>query len=604
MSKKIIRRKKNFWVMSKSGIGIQYADWELDYQKIDNLVKPHVRKTIANNFLHNLNTDFQFNLTNHNFFTLIAIKIQSCGVDDVFNWLIDRCFKNIKNSYSYPFLDEKIAGFIGPLTLEFLIKIDSLLNDELESEFNYVNVELLLKSAWERINRIQSSMSYLQLLTEAKGRGIPTMRHSDLPSYQLGYGFLGKVISKGFTSNTSKIGTTLATHKFLAQRLLLDSGCPVPKNFLVKTFEEALTASKELGFPVVVKPESTDKGVGVTVGVENDNDLYDAWNAARYYGNVLVEEMIKGCDHRLHVINGKCVYVTKRVPPYVIGDGIHKLHYLVDSYAAKRSLDPEYKNFPNAKLTDSAVLEHLKKIGISENSVLADGEIVYLRSNANVSTGGLAEEVTQNCHIDNILLAERAARVVGLDNAGIDLIIPDISIPWSLSCGKICEINPSPAFGKNIAYGALLDYLFPNKSSGKIPIILAVGSVKNLTDLISAVIAKQNFYSRSYGYIFDRKLYIKSNNGIFGSAKLPLKKLIKGLLSDSLVQSAFIQVNYSDLEEGLDIDYFNLIIANGNEAEISYLEEFNLENRCQSGALMINPSIASYESAIDTLFHI
>lgn len=599
-----IRRNRNVWGQLKDQIAIPYAVWELDAQKLDGLLDTYSREKIQDFLLKSTKTHNHLNNNSGDIFSLIASKIHSCDVDSIFLWLLNVKSSNNIDGFCYPFLDERIASYIGPMTLDFMVKAASFLKQAKSADVAEVEMNNLLKTYWVKIRRVEPFLSNLQILMEAKNRGIPTMGHSNLPSYQLGYGAHKRIVKAGFTDGTSRLAASLATHKFLAQNLLHESGCPVPKNFLVKSFDDAQKASNQLGLPVVVKPESMDKGVGVTVGVDGDDELRSAWQVASQYGGVLIEEMIQGFDHRLHVVNGKCIYVTKRVPPYVVGDGTHKLKDLVEFYTAKRSSDPEYKSFPSAKLSDPAVIQHLNKNGFNENSILSNGQIVYLRSNANVSTGGFAEEVTQECHPDNKLLAERAARIVGLDNAGVDLITTNINLPWAESNAKICEINPTPAFGKRVAYDAILDYLFPNSSVGRIPIVLFVGEIGEVTNYINVAIKKQNQYSSSYGYILDGKLYIKSSNGLFASQKLGVKNLLKGLLSDVLVESALIHINYKEFKDSLSIDYFSLVVAIGDQFETFQSSDFDCPSRCSSNAVLINPDIIKFQDAIDSLLQI
>jgi D-alanine-D-alanine ligase-like ATP-grasp enzyme len=601
MQKINIKRTKNIWVPLQGNFCTPFAVWELDLAQIEELISIEVREKILRCLVKPTELKYGLSAGIMDLLTLTAAKLQSCDSDEVLAWLVDVSSKHSDKRFCYPFLDEKVAAQVGPLAINFLLKTNVIYENTKEYDVALAKALELFKMQRMMIDNLIPSASSLRVLVEAKKRLIPTRRHSDRPSYQLGYGFHRTLIYKGYTNYTSQLATTIATHKPITVSVLKESGLPAPKHFIVRSFEEATTAADRLGFPVVVKPTSTDKGVGVSVDVKNCSELELAWSHASRYGTVLIEEMLQGFDHRLHVVNGKCEYVVRRTPPYIVGNGVSTIENLIAGYAQNRSLNGEYRNFPNAQVTDLAVLEHLKKQGLSTDSVLMRDQFVYLRTNANVSTGGFADEVSEQCHRDNRLLAERAARLIGLDNAGIDFITTDITTSWISSGGKITEVNPTPAFGKDIAFKAYLDYLHPNKSKGQIPIILFVGHSDSLESHLSTTIKKYSDSKNCFAYISNRVLYICSEKKTSRTPGEKTQDLLIGMLGDPLIEAAIIQVNFKELELGFELHYFTMIVAVGDDREMALLLQSDVISRCETETLLINPALDDYRASLESL---
>ena len=596
-----VKRLRNQWVSLQNNFCTPLAVWEIDLEKLNERIGNEFRQEIVKLLNRQFKVDFKVCIGAQDLLTLVAARLHSCNSDEVFNWLIQFRFKQFDHKFCYPFLDEKVAGQIGPVALNFLLKGSRIYSNETDRESKTEEIATLFNSHLRQIEHIIPHASSLRILIEAKKRLIPTRRHSDLPSYQLGYGVKKKVVHLGYTNHTSQLSTIIATHKHAAANLLKESGLPTPLHFTVATIDDAISAAKRLNFPLVVKPTSADKGLGVTVGIQNETELSAAFTQASRYGTVLLEEFLEGLDHRLHVIDGKCAYVVRRVPPFVIGDGVSTINTLISLYARNRSADPEYKRFQNADASDPHVLEHLKKQGLFINSVPTRNRIIYLRSNSNVSTGGFAEEVTKICHPDNILLAQRAARLIGLDNAGVDYITTNISISWLDSGGKITEINPTPAFGKDRSYIKLLDYLYPGTMSGRIPIVLLVGRADRFTEHLELAINRYTNHKKHYAYIFNQELYIYASTKSSRIKSKRTQDVLIGLLADPAVEAALIQIDFAELELGLELHYISMLIAVGDDREISHLLQSDVASRSEEACTLVNPSFDDYRVAIESL---
>ncbi len=596
-----LKRTKNSWIPFKGNFCTPFITWELEIEAVGQFLTTDSTRRIASYLLEDSAIDPQRFSEVHSLLALTAARLQSCGSNYIFLWLMELSSRQPSKNFCYPFLDEKVAASIGPLIIEFILKANTILNVQTGTPLSATELPNLLSFYRRQLNQLIPYPSSLRLLVEATNRCIPSRRYSDLPSYQLGYGSQRKFFYRGYTSHTSQMASAIATHKHLASQALRDAGLPTPKHFVVGNLEEAITAARRLGYPVVMKPTSTDKGVGVTVDIQNEDELRLAWPIASPYGLVLVEEMIKGFDHRLHIIDGKCRYVTRRTPPYVCGDGHSTVKELINIHAEIRSRDPEYNHFPCVSATDRAVVEYLEKQGLSLATVLPASQVVYLRSNANVSTGGLAEEVTSQCHPENRLLAECAARLIGLDNAGVDFITADIHAPWTTSGGKITEINPTPAFGKEIAYGALVDYLYPVKTPKQIPLLLFVGEFEVVRAHLKLAEERLKTNKKTHACLANQQLSVTSHSGTLRIPGKSTQELVIIMLSDPVVECGLIQLTVKELDLGLDINYLDLLVLLGAPSETSNVLNSDIVCRCERRNVLINPSIDQYLAALEAL---
>ena len=312
------------------------------------------------------------------------------------------------------------------------------------------------------------------VLDAAELRGVP-VRSLDIPRQmiELGSGLYGRRFWGLSTSGTSQHGVKIARQKDLASELLRAAGLPVPRGMLVTSAAEALRAAAELGYPVVLKPNLGSQGRDVFVGIRNEDELVeitDKMFGGRVAVNWLVEEFIPGNEYRVLVIGGTVAAVNLRMPPEVTGDGVSTVGQLIDALNAdpRRSFQ---KGFALKPVVPGAQhLSTLRRQGLSLASVPDAGRSVRLTSVSNVSAGGSTRDVTDLIHADNARIACLAAAAVGLDIAGIDLVVPDIARPFWETGGAIVEINSNPGLIDHLqpgsgtprdVGGAILDLLYP-----------------------------------------------------------------------------------------------------------------------------------------------
>ncbi len=341
------------------------------------------------------------------------------------------------------------------------------------------------------------------VLEAARRRGIPVMRMSDNASlFQLGWGHAQRRLQATITSTTSHIAVGVASDKELTKELLAAVGVPVPQGRLVSTLERALQAAHGLGGLVAIKPLDGNQGKGVSTHLSTDEEIAQAFELAQRFGDkVIVEQTIEGDDHRVLVVGGRVVAAARRAPPTIVGDGRSTIAQLV----GRENENPLRGEGHESALTrirlDSHALAVLAAEGRDAQTVLAEGEAVPLRTNSNLSTGGTAEDVTERLHPYTAELCVRAALHVGLDVAGIDLVCTDISQPLDEQGGAVIEVNAapglrmheSPSRGAPQAAGrAIVDSLFPDRRSGRIPVVAITGTNGKTTTTLAIATALQS----------------------------------------------------------------------------------------------------------------
>jgi len=325
------------------------------------------------------------------------------------------------------------------------------------------------------------------IVDAAKRRGIPTTRITDEASlFQLGLGKYQKRIQAALTSETSHIAVGIASDKDLTNALLREAGLPVPRGEAVTSLARAQDMARRLRGTVTVKPHYGNQGKAVSCDLSTPEEVEQAFKWAREYGrSVLVEQFIQGKDHRVLVVGDHVVAVARRIPAQVVGDGQRTIRELVD-LANRDPLrgDGHLKPLTRLKL-DAGAMAVLAKQSLDPDGVPLADQIVLLRENANLSTGGSAIDLTEIIHPANAALCVRAAKKIGLDVAGIDVVCEDISQPLDQQGGAIIEVNAAPGIrmhqhpsaGKPHDVGAaIVDMLFPPGAPVTIPIYAVTGT--------------------------------------------------------------------------------------------------------------------------------
>ena len=328
--------------------------------------------------------------------------------------------------------------------------------------------------------------STASLVRAAEQRDIPWLRLNDQSLVQLGHGKYQQRIQATVTGRTPHISVELASDKEETNKILGGLGLPVPQQELVQSETQAVRAARRIGFPVVTKPYNGNHGRGISIRLTTDAEVAQGFLAAREHSrSVIVETFLEGDDHRLLVVNGELVAATRRTPGHVVGDGEHDIAALVEivNQDPRRGVGHE-KVLTRLEL-DAQAQKMLERAGLTAASVPARGQMVYLRSTANLSTGGTATDVTDVIHPDNREMAERAVRAIGLDVGGVDFLSKNITESYRSIGGGICEVNAAPGFRMHVApsegsardvAAPVIDMLFPPGAAARVPIAAITGT--------------------------------------------------------------------------------------------------------------------------------
>jgi len=399
--------------------------------------------------------------------------------------------------------------------------------------------------------------STASLVKAAEQRGIPWIRLNAASLVQFGYGRFQQRIQATTTGKTSNIAVELAGDKEETNNILRDLGLPVPVQKLVRSASDAAQAAERIGYPVVVKPLSGNHGRGVSINLKTAADVEVAFEKAREHGrSIIVESYIEGYDHRLLVVNGKLIAAAKRMPGHVVGDGKHTIEELVDIVNS----DPR-RGIGHEKVLTRLEFDHqaerlLGQLGYDHQTVPKEGETVFLRSTANLSTGGTAIDVTDIIHPDNREMAERTIKAIGLDIGGVDFLSRDITESYREAGGGICEVNAGPGFRMHVApsegtprdvAGPVIDMLFPPGSPSRIPIASVTGTNgKTTTSRMLAHILK--LAGHTVGLTSTDGVYIDGKLTVAGDMTGPVSA--KMILRDPSVDAAVMETARGGLLRG------------------------------------------------------
>ena len=446
--------------------------------------------------------------------------------------------------YEYAQKEEGIAA--GELALKLL---DSLLPAELRNATDDSwNWEEERDGFIRYAQRRALGPSTASLVKAAVDRGIPWLRLNEHSLVQLGHGKYQQRIQATVTGRTPHIAVELASDKEETNKILGSLGLPVPRQELVQSADAAWRAARRLGGPVVLKPYNGNHGRGITINVTAQDEVRAGFEAAREHSrSVIVETYLAGDDHRLLVVNGELIAATRRTPGHVVGDGASTVAQLVEVVNSdpRRGVGHE-KVLTKLKLDREAELM-LERKGYTAGSVPAAGEVVPLRSTANLSTGGTATDVTDIIHPDNRAMAERAVRAVGLDVGGVDFLSTNIAESYKSIGGGICEVNAAPGFRMHIApsegtprdaAGPVIDMLFPPGTPSRVPIAAVTGTNgKTTTSRMLAHIAKMAGYTP--GLTTTDGVYIDGQRTVEGDMTGPVSARM--VLADPQIDFAVLE---------------------------------------------------------------
>lgn len=390
--------------------------------------------------------------------------------------------------------------------------------------------------------------STASLVRAAEERGIPWLRLNTQSLIQFGHGKYQQRIQATITGRTPHIAVELASDKEETNKILASLGLPVPRQELVTDAGAAVRAARKLGGAVVTKPYNGNHGRGITINISGEDEIRAGFEAAREHSrSVIVETYVGGDDHRLLVVNGELIAATRRTPGHVVGDGKRSIAELVEAVNQdpRRGVGHE-KVLTRLELDAQAALM-MERVGYTAESVPADDEVVYLRSTANLSTGGTATDVTDIIHPDNRDMAVRAVRAIGLDVGGVDFISPNIAESYKNAGGGICEINAAPGFRMHVApsegtprdaAGPVIDMLFPPGAPSRVPIAAVTGTNgKTTTARMLAHIAKMGGYTP--GLTTTDGVYIDGQRTVEGDMTGPVSARM--VLSDPQIDLAVLE---------------------------------------------------------------
>ena len=366
------------------------------------------------------------------------------------------------------------------------------------------------------------------IVDAADDRDIPYIRLFEGNLVQFGYGSAQRRIWTAETDRTGAIAEGISRDKDLTKELLSTCGVPVPEGRLVDSAEDAWAAAEDIGLPVVVKPYDGNHGRGVFTNLVTREEVESAYRVAVDEGSgVIVERFVLGNEHRLLVVGDRMVAAAAGEPAWVTGDGKSTIAELIDSQINTDPRRGRTENHPlNPVRLDSAARLEIARQGLSEDGVPAEGQRVLVQRSGNV-----AFDVTDRVHPSVAATVTLAARIVGLDIAGVDLVAEDISRPLDEQRGAIVEVNAGPGLLMHLkpADGAprpvgraIVDHLFPEGDSGRIPIVGVTGTngktvVARLVARLLHLSGKRTGLACSEGLYLDRRLVQKGDRADFDS---------------------------------------------------------------------------------------
>ena len=397
----------------------------------------------------------------------------------------------------YNYQNEMAATEAGLIAFEILDHILKGLPVQIEER-----LEIIRKKAV----KLDLGPSTKAIEVEAQKRKIPVMRIGDDSLLQLGYGAKQKLVQATLTERASCIAVDISCDKSITNFYMRQNGIPVPRGSIAKNEFEVLEVAREIGYPVVVKPYNGNQGKGVSLNISSDEDVLTAYQAVKEYTEqALVEKYIEGKHYRILVVKDKVVAASERIPAHVTGDGIHTISQLIEQ-ENRNPLRGEEHEKPLTKMkVDEVMMLLLKKNKRSLEDIPAVGERVYLRENDNLSTGGIAVDVTDFVHEEIKNICVTAAELIGIDVAGIDITTTDITKPLSATGGALIEINaapgirmhhyPSSGIVRNVAE-EIVKSLFPDDESHSIPLVSVTGTngKTTTTRMTSAILKEAGHY--------------------------------------------------------------------------------------------------------------
>lgn len=396
--------------------------------------------------------------------------------------------------------------------------------------------------------RVRLGPSTGSIVEEAVARDIPWIRLGSNSLVQLGYGINQVRFQATITNKTSHIAVDIACNKEETKRMLELASIPVAGGSICVDEEDLEKTIQKIGYPIVLKPLDGNHGKGASINVTNWEDAVAGLAFAKTYSRrVIVERFVTGFDFRVLIIDNRLVAAAKRVPAHVIGNGNETIQELIDATNQDPRRGYGHENVLTEITVDRDTTDLLEKMNYTLETVPKAGETVYLKSTANLSTGGTSVDVTDMMHPENIFLCERISRVIGLDICGVDIMAENLTQPLKENGGVILEVNAAPGFRMHLApseglprnvASPVLDMLYPPGKPSRIPIIAVTGTNgKTTTTRLIAHIVKNNGYK--VGFTTSDGIYVQNHLMEKGDTTGPISA--EYILKDPTVEFAVLE---------------------------------------------------------------
>jgi len=461
---------------------------------------------------------------------------------------------------------------------------------------NDYDVEADIQKMREIRERVRLGPSTGSIVEEAVARDIPWIRLGTNSLVQLGYGINQMRFQATITCKTSSIAVDIACNKEQTKRMLDLASIPVANGGICVDEEDLTDVIKKIGYPIVIKPLDGNHGKGASINVKKWEDAVEGLAYAKKYSHrVIVEKFITGFDFRVLVIDNKLVAAAKREPAHIKGDGIQTIQQLID----ETNLDPKrgygHENVLTQIDVDRDTTDLLEKLNYTLETVPKKGEVVYLKSTANLSTGGTSIDVTDMMHPENIFLCERISRVIGLDICGVDIMAENLTQPLKENGGCILEVNAAPGFRMHLApseglprnvAAPVIDMLYPPGKPSRIPIIAVTGTNgKTTTTRLLAHIVKNNGFK--VGFTTSDGIYVQNHMMEKGDTTGPISA--EYILKDPTVEFAVLETARGGiLRSGLGFSRCDIgIITNIQEDHLGLSDIHTLDDLARVKATVV-----------------
>ncbi|MES2446180.1 MAG: cyanophycin synthetase [Bacteroidota bacterium] len=517
----------------------------------------------------------------------IALEIQTlAGMDTGFGRTRQTKTDGIYNVV-FSYTEEKA----GVYAAESAVRIAEALIDNKEYDLEHDIQKMRELRESERLGPSTGS-----IVDEAIARDIPWIRLNKSSLVQLGYGKNQVRFRATMTERTSSIAVDIAGNKDETKRLLNDAAIPVAKGITASTLEDVYEAIKRVGFPLVFKPLDGNHGKGATINVKNEEEAVAAFHYAKEYSRrIIIESFITGHDFRVLVIDHKMVAAALRVPAHIKGDGKSTIQELIDLENADPRRGYGHENVLTEITVDRDTEDLLEKKGYTLATVAPIGEIVFLKSTANLSTGGTSIDVTDQVHPQNVFNCERISRIVGLDICGIDIMAQNLTEPLTDNGGVVLEVNAAPGFRMHLApseglprnvAAPVIDMLYPPGKSARIPIIAVTGTNgKTTTTRLIAHIVKNN--GSRVGFTTSDGIYVQNTLLMKGDTTGPFSA--EFILKDPTVEVAVLETARGGiLRAGLGFNKCDIgVVTNIQEDHLGISDINNLDDLTRVKSVII-----------------